>query len=388
MVIHIKERKKIITIIIAGVVVLTGTIVFWFLGKSPKFIDKFENVPALTLQTSIPTRTNQGMGPTTMAISPDGKYLLTGTPKGACTGQVPEGSQSNLTLVSLPDFSTVNSVSFEDWLLGFAFTPDGKKIVAANSYSDKVTIFSIPFLEKIAEVPAGPVKSEESEFAAPVTGCCKINAGYKPAYVAIDSSGKFAFVSNAHDGSILVIDVNTTQIAQKLQLPKDPENKSQSMPFGILADSQDKFLYVTDRLAQKVFVIDQKTYRIIKEVVVGKMPEAMVFSPDENFLYVANSGEKTISVIDTFSLAVSETIDLSSIDSFPRWLTINPQGEFLFIGHNEEPFLSIVSIKTKKVVGTLGKEVKPWILTVSPDGKNLFVTDRDGDSVLVYKLDY
>ncbi|MBM4402331.1 MAG: YncE family protein, partial [Candidatus Cloacimonetes bacterium] len=367
-----KKRQKII-ILIVGVSALTGFLAFFFWRKSPPIPKKSETAPKLTLQTSIPTRTNQGMGPTTMAISLDGKYVLIGTPKGACTGQPPSGSQSNLTLVSSPDFSVVKSISFDDWLLGFTFTPDSKKIVAANSYSDKVTIFSIPSLEKIAEIPAGPVKAEESEFAAPVSGCCKINAGYKPAYVAIGPEGHFAFVSNAHDGSILVIDVNSAEIVQKIELPKYPENKSQSMPLGILADSQGNYLYVTDRLAEKVFVIDQKTFKLVKEVTVGKMPEAMVFSPNEKFLYVANSGEKTISTIDTFSLAISEIIDLSNINSFPRWLAIEPQGEFLFIGHNEEPFLSIVSTKTGEVVGSLGKETKPWMLAVSPDGKNLLL---------------
>lgn len=381
-----KKRNKTI-IIIAGVVVLVGIFGFWLLSTKLELAEKVQPAPTLTFTTSIPTRTLQGLGPTTMAISPDGRYLLVGTPKGACTGQVPEGSQSNLTLVLLSDFSTVKSISFDDWLLGFAFTPDSKKVIVTNSYSDKISIFSIPPLEKIAEISAGPVKSELSEFAAPVTECCKIDSGYKPAYVAIGASGKFAFISCAHDGSVLVIDVNTTQIVQKIELPKGAENKFQSMPFGVLAGLQGKFLYITDRLAQKVFVIDQETFKLVKEIVVGKMPEAMVFSKDEKFLYVANSGEKTISVIDTFSLAVSETIDLSGIDSFPRYLVIDPKGEFLFVGHNEAPFLSVVSIKTKKVVGSLGKEVKPWMLAVSPDGKQLFVTDRNGDSVLVYNLE-
>jgi YVTN family beta-propeller protein len=71
-----------------------------------------------------------------------------------------------------------------------------------------------------------------------------------------------------------------------------------------------------------VSVINTATHAVIKTIPVGHHPFVMAVSPDGGDLYVCNSGDTTITVIDIPSLTVSTTI--ANVGSAPFDLAFGP----------------------------------------------------------------
>jgi YVTN family beta-propeller protein len=64
----------------------------------------------------------------------------------------------------------------------------------------------------------------------------------------------------------------------------------------------------------------------------GKVPVAMVATPDGKKVYVANSGDGTVGVIDVTSLSLVATVPFSSPScSLPSWLTVTPDSHFVHV---------------------------------------------------------
>jgi YVTN family beta-propeller protein/YD repeat-containing protein len=94
--------------------------------------------------------------------------------------------------------------------------------------------------------------------------------------------------------------------------------------------------------------------RVIKEIPVGKAPADLVVSADGLRVFVANSGEGTVSVIDTISL--------TEIDIYPDVLA--------------DP----ASIGLNRIrLGTPGAQ--PWFMALDPDTGILYLADRAGGYV-------
>jgi DNA-binding beta-propeller fold protein YncE len=90
-------------------------------------------------------------------------------------------------------------------------------------------------------------------------------------------------------------------------------------------------------------VIDTKTYAVLETYAIGSGPLGMVITPDGKKVYVANSvtypllGENdfapntSVSVVDTISKEV-KTIE---IGAFPTYLSITPDGKKVYVTHRD-----------------------------------------------------
>jgi YVTN family beta-propeller protein len=100
-----------------------------------------------------------------------------------------------------------------------------------------------------------------------------------------------------------------------------------------------------------VSVIDPATGNVLKEIIVGLHPNDIVKSPDENFVYVANANSDNLSVIDTRSEKVTETILVRLLgDENPFWgsspngLAISGNGKTLYVANGMDNALAVVNL--------------------------------------------
>ena len=69
-------------------------------------------------------------------------------------------------------------------------------------------------------------------------------------------------------------------------------------------------LYVTNTGDDTVSVIDRLSNSVVSIVKVGRQPKGIVVNPEGTYVYVANFGSNSVSVIDTMTNEYEETIDL------------------------------------------------------------------------------
>ena len=102
-----------------------------------------------------------------------------------------------------------------------------------------------------------------------------------------------------------------------------------------------------------VTVIDTKANKVLPEILTGKHTCALALSPDGRYLVAANAASDTLSVIDTRSDAVVETIcarqdpgDL--FGASPNALAFDKSGKRLFVCNGTQNAVAVFNFKAGK----------------------------------------
>jgi YVTN family beta-propeller protein len=100
-----------------------------------------------------------------------------------------------------------------------------------------------------------------------------------------------------------------------------------------------------------VSVIDAKSGKFIKEIEVGLHPNAIISSKSGQKIYVANGNSDNISVIDTKSLTVTDSIfvglfneNKNLIGSTPNALALDETGKTLYVANGLDNAIAVVSL--------------------------------------------
>ena len=148
----------------------------------------------------------------------------------------------------------------------------------------------------------------------------------------------------------------------------EPEYAS---PLELLFSPQGERIYVLCNESDEVRVLDAATYAPIKSVAVGHQPRGFSLSPDGTRLYVANSWDDTVSVIDTRTLEVMATWP---VGAEPSGVAEGPKGDYVFVANRISSDIAVLDaltgVEEKRLMAGRGASY----LTLSPDGKRIYVT--------------
>ena len=147
-------------------------------------------------------------------------------------------------------------------------------------------------------------------------------------------------MANQGGGSISVIDGRTNKVVKNI--PTGYLN-----PYGIGLDPLNNKAYVTSSGASGIvsvidyFTTDNRTFvgTKIKDINVGLFPSAIVVDSNTSRVYVTNSGENTVSVIDGNTQDILTTIP---VGLFPNSLAINSNNSEIYVVNTGENTVSII----------------------------------------------
>jgi DNA-binding beta-propeller fold protein YncE len=146
-----------------------------------------------------------------------------------------------------------------------------------------------------------------------------------------------------------------------------------------------------------VSVFDSRTGQLVKEIGVGLHPNAIVASPDRQFLYVANGNSDNISVIDATKLGMVDSIsvkldagDNGYIGDSPNALAVSPRGTILYVANGLDNAVAVVKLGAN--VATNGRDatvIQGFVPTeaypggLAADENNLYITNLEGEGARV-----
>jgi YVTN family beta-propeller protein len=110
----------------------------------------------------------------------------------------------------------------------------------------------------------------------------------------------------------------------------------------------------------------------IAHVAVGKTPEGIGISPDGREVWAANRAEGTVSIIDTATDKVKETIAKFSV--LPFRVAFTPDGKHALIPDPEGGELIVFDAATRKVAGRVKIEGAPLGVVATADSRRAYVT--------------
>lgn len=180
---------------------------------------------------------------------------------------------------------------------------------------------------------------------------------------------------------------------------------------SIAASPDGDTLYVTGwRSAFKsdlVAVVDARTMKTTSTIRVGGDPRTLALSPDGSTLYVNHWGTFKVSVLDTKTATVTNTITLREPPSFYATLlqgadeqmsmVVSPDGAHVYVMSTKSGKLSVIDTRTQTLERTIEVRERKGIIdswtvnapdgiAISGDGATMYVTDQDEKSVATFDL--
>ncbi len=145
--------------------------------------------------------------------------------------------------------------------------------------------------------------------------------------------------------------------------PEAGDNNVAGVPWG-LARVDNKTAGGATREGS-VTIIDPSNGKIIKEVVVGLHPNEIISDKSGKFVYITNSNSDNVSVINTSTDEISETISVRlqpEINPFfgdsPNGLCLSPDGKLLYVANGMDNAIAVIELgKNATIKASKGESV-------------------------------
>lgn len=143
-------------------------------------------------------------------------------------------------------------------------------------------------------------------------------------------------------------------------------------------------MYVSNWGESTVSVIDIATFAKKLDISVGLHPNAIAINPKNGNIYVSDSDSDQISVIDSNSDKVKNTISLApykhaKTGSQPDALAVSPDGQTLYVANAGNNDVAVISLGEKPhVKGLIPTAWYPTSIQLGADGKQIMVLNAKG----------
>jgi YVTN family beta-propeller protein len=337
------------------------------------------------------TTTTGGVDPQAIAVDPAGKfaYVTNAGCDGGFVGYVSmytiNSTTGALAVIAPPvssQDSSGNSVTVD---------PSGKFAYVANLGDDFSSDGSV--IAYTINATTGALTSTGA-ISGNCPGLCV------PGSVAVDPSGKFAYVPNG-DGeepnnvAVFAIDATTGALTSVGQ------TTVQGFAASVAVDPSGKFAYVatssfTPNAAGSVsmYTINATTGALTSTgtIAAGINPGSMVVDPAGKFAYVTNSGSNDVSMY-TINATTGALTSIGTIatGTDPVSMAVDPASKFAYVVNLSSSDVSMYTINATTgaltSTGTIAAGQFPTSIAVHPSGKFAYVTNSASNDVSIYSID-
>jgi YVTN family beta-propeller protein len=208
-----------------------------------------------------------------------------------------------------------------------------------------------------------------------------VATGAGPHEVELSSDGKLAFVSNygaSEDGTtISVIDVVARKELRRIELG------DLKRPHGLTFSNGH--LYFTSERSRKVGRLDAAAKRVEWTFPTNEEKTHMVLAaPDGKALYTANIDSGTVSILER-GANDRWTQTLVKVGAGPEGLDLSPDGRELWVGQSRDGGIAIIDTATKRLAYSIDAKTKRSNrVKFTPDGRWVLVSDLGAGELVVF----
>jgi YVTN family beta-propeller protein len=249
----------------------------------------------------------------------------------------------------------------------------------------------------LAAQPDTLVVLNKSEFRValidPATGniLARLPTGHGPHEVAVSPDGRTAYVSNfgpfshypAGDqthtqpgNTITVIDLVSRAVKTTWDLG------THMSPHGLLVSHDGKNIWVTTETPQSLLELDAATGKILHAwPTTQQRTHMIVITPDEKKFYATNTISGSVSVIDR----AAGTVKVLPTGPGSEGITISPDGREVWVGIRAGDKVAVISTATDEIVATFESGGKgPSRVRFTPGGKEVWVSNSSSNQMAVF----
>lgn len=296
----------------------------------------------------------------------------------------------DVTVINGGDFSVIATIPVGKRPRGIHVSPDGKTVYVAVSGTPieappQIDAHGNPIFEKKKggdddDDDAGADKSADGialldVASGKLTG--KLQAGSDPEEFTLSRDGKSIYISNEDVKTASVIDIKAAKVTHIIPVSQEPE--------GVATTPDGKQFYVTCEAGGDIFVIDTKSYQVAAHFKVNGRPRSVAFLSSGAIGFIPSESAGEFNVIDTLKAEVIKTITLPA-GSRPMHATVAADDQKLYLSNGRAGTVSVIDTHSYQLVDTIKVGTRPWGMGISPDGKYLFSANGPSNDVSVVDL--
>lgn len=297
------------------------------------------------------------------ALSPDGKIVAFACAGYGAHGAILMDAMTGEVRQRIPVASAWN---------GVAWSPDSATLYLSGGGAPQIHVFS---------------KQEGGKFVAtapiPIPGLYhEPEKGQEQSYLsglAVSKDGKTLYAGNFATDAIYAISLPSGEIKTQRKLDYNAH------PYRLLLSPDGESLYVTQGALASVAVLKMSDLSTIKTIDTDKHPNDLLFAPDGR-LFVSCSNSDCVDAIDPDSGLLRERIRMTltpraPAGASPQALALSPNGKTLYVANSDNNDVAVVDVAEpvhSRVLGFIPTGWYPTSVAASPDGKRLFLATGKG----------
>jgi YVTN family beta-propeller protein len=209
--------------------------------------------------------------------------------------------------------------------------------------------------------------------------------------LAFSPDDQFLYAAGGHDNKIVRYEIIQNKLSKKDEIVLGAVWPNRVAPSGITFDSKRQKIYVVTRDNRTLYVIDAKTQKIEKQFGLDGEAYMSVLSTDAKELYISCWGCDHVLVFDLNMQAWKTPI---KVGDNPNEMLISPNGQQLYVCNANDNTVSVINLKTKKVIETLDVALYPNSpsgsttngLAMDPIKKSLYIANADNNCLAVFDV--
>lgn len=228
------------------------------------------------------------------------------------------------------------------------------------------------------------VKSDKSADAIGVVDVAqrkltgRISAGSDPEEFSLSKDGTRLYVSNEDVKTASVINIATGKVEHIVAVAQEPE--------GVATAPDGKRFYVTCEAGGDVYAVETTGYTTVGHFKVNVRPRTMDFLPHADVGFVPSESTGELNVVDTANFKVTKVIALPP-GSRPMSVKVSLDGRRIYVSNGRAGTVSVLDSRTHELLNTIKVGVRPWGMALSPDGKYLYTANGPSNDVSVVDLE-
>ncbi len=201
--------------------------------------------------------------------------------------------------------------------------------------------------------------------------CIKI--GSSPEFIKISPDGRYGVISLYGEDKIAVFNLNSPEKIKKFPCG--------SHPLGLDFSVDGKYLFVTNSDDGIVKVLSTKNFKIISSLKCGDLPSNVIALKDGERIAVSNYGSGKCGRVDFIDLSSGNVVGSVEVGVKPLGLISDMLSRKVYVANSAEDYISIIDSKEYKVIEKIKVGNNPSLIVSDKNFKNLYIT-LTGDNKL------
>lgn len=200
-----------------------------------------------------------------------------------------------------------------------------------------------------------------------------------PKAVALLPGGKLLYVTESGTGLVDCIEVATGKVLMRTKVPPGPSR--------IAISPNGNTVLVLNVPTGQVSFISTLNQKLISTLNVGASPQCVVVSADSRTAYVSCKSANYVMIVDTIKRI---PLGVLKCANGPTGLALSADGSNLYVASAKDNMIQVFDTTSKAALHEykLPMDVDfPGVITLSPDGKKLFVSSAATDTLGIMNVE-